>query len=325
MNFSTAQPLAPAGALPTALCADIGGSFIKFGRAFGPGEVRREAEVPTPATEWSALVGALSDLVSTWNGGAAPVPLAISTTGLFDRRTGQVSAANIPAFKGHDVVGELSGVLNRPVLIANDADCFALAEANVGTGRGHDVVFCAILGTGVGGGLVVDGKLVRGARGVTGEWGHGPIIRTEVRLPGESAPIQLPRFSCGCGQVGCADTIGGARGLERLHMHLHQTARTSHQILDAWDADDWQATRTVNLYVELLSEPLAFAVNITGASIVPVGGGLASRPRLIRRLDEAVRPHTLNRFDTPLVVPGRFLENGGLVGMSVLAAQRQAA
>ena len=319
-RFGTATSQLPS---PTAYCVDMGGSFIKFGVAFGPGDVDLREKVPTPIDSWPDLIAAMAALIKRWGSSDdAGLPLAISTTGLFNVRTGTVTAANIPCLSGHDVVSELSAYLGRPVLIANDADCFALAEANVGLGRGHDVVFCAIMGTGIGGGLVAGGRLVRGAAGVTGEWGHGPIVRTEVTLPGLTDPVRVPRFPCGCGQVGCTDTIGGARGIERLHHHLHGARATSHEILDAWELGDAAAVRTVAVFLELLSEPLAFAVNITGASIVPVGGGLASRTALIAALDQHVREHTLIRFAEPLVVPGTQVADGGLVGMSVLVEQK---
>lgn len=302
----------------TSLCADIGGSYIKFGRCYGPGEVERVDEVPTPAHDWPAFVAALASLSTRWNGAQAPIPLAISTTGLFDHRNGTVTAANLPAFAQRNVIAELSTALRRKVVIANDADTFALAEANLGIGRDHEVVFCAILGTGVGGALVVGGHNVHGHRGVIGEWGHGPIVQTEVSLA-NGEQIRIPRFACGCGQSGCTDTIGGARGIERLHLHLHGQEKTSYEILDAWEAGGTAAAVTVEIYLALLGEPLAFTVNITGASILPVGGGLAARTELIAALDQVVRTRTLNRFAEPLVRPGHFVKNGGLVGMSVLA------
>jgi N-acetylglucosamine kinase len=306
-----------------AYCADIGGSFIKFGRAYGPGMVAVEEQVPTPVASWQGFMDALAGLIARRDKSLPHLPLAISTTGLFDRRTGKVNAANIACFTDHDLVAELSAYLGRKILIANDADSFALAEANVGAGRGYDVVMSIILGTGVGGGLVTGGRLVQGAGGVTGEWGHGAIVRTRVMLPLIGEEIDIPRFGCGCGQEGCTDTIGGARGIERLHSHLTGDRRTSHDILDAWEAGDVGAARTVAVYLELLSEHLAFAVNITGAHIVPVGGGLAARTALIEGLDEAVRQRTLNRYQHALIVPGRFIKDGGLIGVSVLAAQQQ--
>lgn len=306
-----------------AFCVDIGGSFIKFGRAYGPGRIAVEAQVPTPARSWPDFEAVLAELIGRHGGDRLGVPLAISTTGLFDKRTGQVSAANIACFAGHDMAGELSHRLGRKVLIANDADSFALGEANVGAGRGHGVVMCIILGTGVGGGLVVDGRLVQGAGGVTAEWGHGAILRSEITLPRSGETLSVPRLDCGCGKKGCADTIGGARGLERLHRHLCEQECTSHQILDQWEEGGAAATRTVDVYLELLGEPLAFAVNITGASVVPVGGGLAARIRLLDALDALVRSKTLNAYPAPLIVPGHFSSNGGLIGISVLAAQQQ--
>ena len=302
-------------------CVDIGGSFIKFGRAFGPGEIAEEEKVPTPAHSWDQFRDALAGLISRHAAPGDGLPLAICTTGLFDAATGTVSAANIPGFAGHDLVSELSTHLGRKVLIANDADIFALAEANVGAGRGHDVVLAIILGTGVGGGLVVGGRLVQGPGGVTGEWGHGAIVKTHIVLPRTGEIIDMPRFSCGCGQAGCTDTIGGARGIERIHRHLTGTERTSRQIVSAWGAGDADASRTMEVYFELLAEPLAFAVNTVGATIIPVGGGLATSPELVAGLDAAVRARTLHRYTEPLIVPGHHLEHGGLVGVSILAAQ----
>lgn len=311
----------PAADEPVAFCADIGGSYIKFGRAFGAGRIRVEAQVQTPVLSWPDFRASLTDLVERHGETPARVPLAISTAGLFDPSSGQVHAANIPCLKGHDLVSELSDALQRPVLIANDADSFALAEASVGVGERHDIVFGIILGTGVGGGLAIGGRMVKGRGGVAGEWGHGAILRTELDIEGVG-PIQVPRFSCGCGRSGCVDTVGGARGLERLHRHLSGQTLDSHAILDGWEAGALDTSRTARVYVELLAEPLAFAVNILGPSIVPVGGGLAARSRLVAALDEAVRQRTLHRYGGALVVPGRFQTDGGLVGVSVLAVQR---
>ncbi len=220
---------------------------------------------------------------------------------------------------------DLAAFLERPVFAANDADCFTLAEANEGAGQGHAVTFCAIMGTGIGGGLAIDGRLVRGAGGVTGEWGHGPIICTSVEIEatpgGAPETVHMPRFSCGCGQTGCADTIGGARGIERIHQHLHGKAQSSHDILSKWLDGDPDAGRTVSVYLQLIADPLALTVNISGASIVPVGGGLASVEPLMAALDLAVRSRILNRFDRPLVVPALRMEDGGLIGAAVLGRQ----
>jgi N-acetylglucosamine kinase len=318
---TTGQPaIGSAGPAKPVFCVDIGGSFMKFAVSPAPGALVPLEKVATPAANWNDLAASLATLIErNAQAGDAASPLALSIAGLIDPRTGVATSANIPCITGRRISDELSGILGRPVLAANDADCLTLAEANEGVGRGHVVVFCAIMGTGIGGGLAIDGRLVRGAGGVTGEWGHGPILNTTVEIDGKT--LHIPRFSCGCGQSGCVDTIGGARGIERLHHFLHGCEETSYRILEDWQADEAKAARTVAVYLELIADPLALSVNVTGASIVPVGGGLASVTPLIDALDRAVRKRILNRFNHPLVTPALRQEDGGLVGAAVLGHQ----
>ena len=205
--------------------------------------------------------------------------------------------------------------MGRAVRVANDADCFALAEAGAGAGRGHRIVFGAILGTGVGGGLVIEGRIVNGAGGFAGEWGHGPVAATRAGDP----PVDLPHLPCGCGLSGCVDTVGGARGMERLHRHLHGATRPSTAIVEAWLAGDPAARRTIEVQIDLLAGPLALVVNVVGADIVPVGGGLGQVKEFVARLDAEVRKRILRPTDRPLVVPGEILPEAGLVGAALLA------
>jgi N-acetylglucosamine kinase len=302
-------------------CIDIGGSFMKFALSPAPGVLVPLDRVATPADDWESFASAIAGLLDRHSGSApAGAPLALSIAALVDPRDGVATSANIPCITGRRIALDLAALLGRPVVAANDADCLTLAEANEGAGRGHSVVFCAIMGTGIGGGLAIDGRLVRGAGGVAGEWGHGPILNTSIEIEGRT--LHIPRFSCGCGQSGCVDTIGGARGIERLHGFLHGGDETSHGIIELWQAGDEKAKLTVAAYLELVADPLALVVNVTGASIVPVGGGLGSVTPLIEALDRAVRKRILNRFDRPLVVPAARQEDGGLVGAAVLGHQR---
>jgi N-acetylglucosamine kinase len=300
------------------LCADIGGSFIKFGISRQPGHVEELDRVPTPRERWQDLADALQHLADRADP-ARSLPLGLSVAGLVDPVSGLGLSANVPAFMGLPIAQAMASVAHRQVFAANDADCLTLAEANDGAGRGYSVVFCVILGTGVGGGLAIDGRIVRGAGGVTGEWGHGPAMNTSVVINGETRFV--PRFSCGCGQSGCIDTIGAARGMERLHKLFHGHDLTSHQIIGDWQAGEAKAGETIDAYLQLVADPLAVAVNTVGAFIVPVGGGLASAGALITALDEAVRARILHRLDRPLLVPAVRREDGGLAGAAVLARQ----
>ncbi len=297
-------------------CADIGGSFIKFGVSRRAGDVEECASVPTPAS-WAEVVTTLQALMARYGGDLPPrTPLALSTAGLISPQSGELLSVNIPALTGRPLAAALSAALDRPVSAANDADCFVLAEAHAGHGQGLPVVAGIILGTGVGGGLVIDGRLVRGHGGVTGEWGHGAITRTELAIGGKT--YHVPRRPCVCGQTGCLDTLGGARGLEWLHRHFHQQDRTSMQVVEGWRTQRPDAALTVNAWLQLVAEPLALLVNILGPSKIVVGGGLASAAPLIAALDAQVRAGVLHHYRHPLVVPGKFLARGGLVGASVL-------
>lgn len=291
-------------------CFDIGGSAIKHAAATADGRIGALQRVPTPAHDFAAFTAAMQAQIAA--GGPAR-GVAISIAGVVDPVDGRIKCANIPCIDGRLLADDLRAALKLPVWIINDADSFALAEAQAGAGRGHANVFGLILGTGVGGGLVVDGRLVNGPGGFAGEWGHGPVV---------APPPGMPRFPCGCGQTGCLDTVGGARGLERLHLALHQQSLDSHAIVKAWQAGDTAAERTVACWADLLRGPLAMLVNTVGAAILPVGGGLANSAPLIARLDAAVRAAILRKTDAPIIVPGQSGPEPGLIGAAWLGLDK---
>ncbi|WP_103257687.1 ROK family protein [Tabrizicola aquatica] len=281
------------------LAFDIGGSRIKA--AVWDGALRPVGEVATPAGDLAAFTAAIAGFAA----GRAVTGIAISIAGVVDPASGVGTVANIPAIDGLALGPALRAATGVPVLVLNDADCFALAEAFHGAGRGHGTVLGVILGTGVGGGLVIGGRVVTGAGGYAGEWGHGPVIRGEFAL------------HCGCGQVGCIDTIGGARGLERLHLKRTAELLGSEAIIAGWIAGEAEAGETMALWRELVAGPLAMAVNLVGADVLPVGGGLSRAPGLVRYLDEAVRVRILRRTTGPLLVPAECGADAGLLGAAM--------
>lgn len=294
------------------LCFDIGGSAIKSAYAYAPDDVRPQARMPTPLTDFDAFAAVLRDAIVT----APQVPerIAISIAGVLDPDTGVARVANIPCLSGRALHDDLEQALGLPVDLANDADCFALAEATVGAGRGHDVVMGVILGTEIGGGVVVRGQLINRA-GFAGEWGHGPVAQRVLGDP----QITLPAFPCGCGISGCLDAICGARALEMLHSHIHPAETLdSHAIITGWQAGAASAVRTMAIWIELLAGPLAMVQNLLGAGVMPVGGGLAKAAPVVTALDQAVRALTLRRIDRPLLVPAECRVEPGLIGAAIL-------
>ncbi len=291
---------------------DIGGSAIKGGFARSESDITVLPRRLTPGQNFDAFVTVLRDIIA--EAPEKPEGIAISIAGVVDPDSQILTCANIHCLHGRKLGSDLQAALGYPVLIANDADCFAMAEAVSGAGRGHRIVFGAILGTGVGGGLVADGRLVNASGGFAGEWGHGPIVAAFAGNP----PIAIPAYPCGCGQTGCVDTVGGARGMERLHALLHHTDLSSEEIVGLWLGGDSAAAATIDVYVDLVAPPLALTVNITGATIVPVAGGLSNVEPLLERLDLAVRQRILRKFDRPLVVRSQCRIEPGLIGAAVL-------
>jgi N-acetylglucosamine kinase len=296
-------------------CFDIGGSAIKSAVATADGRIGALHRVPTPTHDFAAFTAAMRALIAA---GGVSRGVAISIAGVIDPGDGRIKCANIPCIDGRTLAADLAAALELPAWIINDADSFALAEAMAGAGRGHANVFGLILGTGVGGGLVFQGRLIGGPGGLAGEWGHGPVAAQFAGTP----PEAIPRFRCGCGQTGCLDTVGGARGLERLHLALHKQALDSREIIAAWQAGDAGAERTIACFIDLLSGPLAMLVNTLGASILPVGGGLANSLPLLARLDQAVRAAILRKTEAPIIVPGQSGAEPGLIGAAWLGLEK---
>jgi N-acetylglucosamine kinase len=294
-------------------CLDIGGSGIKGAVARSPSQIDVLGRLRTPLDDFEAFVRTIGEVLALSPAPAGSI-VSIAITGVIDPSTGVIKCANIPCIDGRTLAADLSARLGRPVVIGNDADLFALAEAGAGAGQGHTIVFGVILGTGVGGGLVIDGKVVTGPGGYAGEWGHAPVAATRVLDP----PIELPRLACGCGQQGCVDTLGGARGLERLHRHLGGSNSNSVEIVSAWEGGDRAASRTIDAFMEIVAAPLALVINVVGAGSVPVGGGLAKSRALVERLDREVRARILRKTTGPLVVPAALAVEPGLVGAAIL-------
>lgn len=282
------------------LAFDIGGSRIRAA-AWDGACLRPLGEVPTPLGDKAAFTQAIAAFAAGQNARG----IAISIAGVVDPVSGVGKVANIPAIDGLALGPELEAALGLPVLVLNDADCFALAEAQQGAGRGHASVFGVILGSGVGGGLVIGGRVVTGVGGYAGEWGHGPVIRGDYAFP------------CGCGQVGCVDTVGSARGMERLHRARAGEDLRSEDIVARWQAGDTTASATLALWRDLVAGPLSMVLNVVGASIVPVGGGLSRAPGLVAYLDEAVRARVLRATHAALVVPAECGADGGILGAAM--------
>jgi len=254
---------------------DLGGTKIAAVALDDAGGERARLRVDTPrdyAGTLAALAGVVAALDGGEAGGATRAGVGLSLPGVVDPAAGTVRAANLPWLNGRPLAGDLAARLGRPVRLANDANCFALSEAVDGAAAGAAVVFGVVLGTGVGGGLVVDGRILNGANALAGEWGHTPL---PWRREEDGAPEP-----CGCGRAGCVETLLSGGGLARLHARRTGEALPGPEIAARAVAGDAAARATLDHFADALARALAVLIDIVDPDAIVVGGGLSGLPGL---------------------------------------------
>jgi fructokinase len=295
---------------------DYGGTKIE-GIVLGPeGEERARARVPTPRHDYDGGLKAIRKLMlhlEAMAGGPVST-VGIGVPGSVDRVTGRVSMGNSTWLHGRDLRGDLAAVLDRPVKVANDANCFALSEAVDGGGSGAPVVFGIILGTGVGGGLVVHGRLVEGVNAVGGEWGHIPL--PSPRDDERPGPL------CSCGHPGHTEAWlsgpGFAADYARRRGIPPADAPRAPEIVALAQAGDPLAEETLARFEDRLGRSLAVVVNVIDPDVIVVGGGLSNVARFYQSVPALIAPHVFgDRFNTRLV-PNLHGDSSGVRGAAWL-------
>lgn len=253
---------------------DLGGTKIEGAVITPKNRIVMRRRVATPAGNAEATIAAVRDLVlslETEIGGPARTGRAsvgICTPGSPSPQDGRLRNSNSTCLNGLPLEKLLTDALQRPVRIANDADCLALSEATDGAAARCSPVFGVILGTGVGGGLIVDGKLVRGPHGITGEWGHNsvPWSRDDER-PG---PL------CYCGRRGCIETYLSGPALARDHLLHSGQALTPEEVFARADGGDRDAKASLARYLDRLARSISAMINLIDPEVVVLGGGLSN-------------------------------------------------
>ena len=256
---------------------DLGGTKIAGVVLDASGiEVCRE-RVATPQGDYQLTLQALVGLVATLEAKAGQqCSVGIGMPGSASRATGLVKNSNSVCLNGQPLHRDLEVLLDRPLRFANDADCFALSEAADGAAAGAAVVFAVIIGTGTGGGLVVNRQLVSGPNGIAGEWGHNPLPWPQ--------PDELPGPACYCGRQGCIETWLSGPGLARDHQQTHGVSMDAMTVAHCAELGDTRAAATMQRYVDRMARALASVINIVDPDVIVLGGGVSN----YKRLTEAV-------------------------------------
>jgi len=271
---------------------DVGGTKIEAIGLASDGTIRARRRVDAPRGDYERTVKTLVDLVEAIEldtGERGSVGLGIP--GTISPATGWIKNANSTWLNGQPLDRDLSRALNRPVRLANDANCFALSEATDGAAAGAGVVFGVIIGTGCGGGVVVHGRLLTGANAVAGEWGHNGLP-----WPDES---EWPGPPCYCGRQGCIETFLSGRGMQAAYGDSSLTAR---EIAESAAKGDARAGAAIERYATRLAKGLASVINVLDPDVVVLGGGLSNIDALYERVPQLWRDWVFSdRVDTRLV------------------------
>ena len=236
--------------------------------------------------------------------------VGVGTPGALSPATGRIKNANSTWLNGRPLAVDLERRLERAVTLANDANCFALSEAVDGAGRDARVVFGVILGTGVGGGIVVERRVLVGPNAIAGEWGHNPLpwMRDD----------EWPGRVCYCGRRGCIETFLSGPGLAADHARETGRADPPEAIVAAAAAGDPAAAATLTRYVDRLARGLATVVNLLDPDVIVLGGGLSDLPELAPRVRAALAGYVFSDTVSTRIVRHRHGASSGVRGAAWL-------
>jgi len=274
---------------------DLGGTKIE-GLALGDdGRELDRRRIPAPRGNYDDTVRAVVDLVAAIEhvtGASGSVGVGIP--GAISPATGFIKNANSTWLNGRPLADDLSRALGRPVRLANDANCFALSEATDGAAAGAAVVFGVIIGTGTGGGLVVQGRLVVGANAIGGEWGHNPLPAPE--------DDERPGPPCYCGRFGCIETFLSGPGLSRDYLRLGGDDVPAMEVAARADRGEPHAVACLERYERRFARAIGSIINVVDPDVIVLGGGLSNIARLYDRVPALWGPCVFSdRVDTRLV------------------------
>lgn len=294
---------------------DMGGTKIEFCAFDTDHNQLIQKRVPTPRDDYQALLDTIVTLALDADAKLGCKGLiGIGIPGMPNRETGAVFTANVPAAMGKQLAVDLEKRLNRPIRIDNDANCFALSEAWDGEFRQYPSVLGIILGTGVGGGLVINGKNFTGNSYIAGEFGH-------LRLPVDALEIlgrDIPRVHCGCGHYGCIENYISGRGFEWVYHHFYQEPLSAQIIIERYRANEAKAIEHVERFLDLLAVCLANILTIIDPHLVVIGGGLSNFDEMYPLLPERIKPHLLSAAKVPCIEKARWGDSGGVRGAAFL-------
>ena len=299
---------------------DIGGTKIELAVFNSQLEKQYSERVETPKTSYEDLLNAIVNLVKKADekfGCKGSVGLGIP--GFVNQSTGIAEITNIRVADNKPILLDLSALLGREVRAENDANCFALSEAWDAENAQYPSVLGLILGTGFGGGFVINGKIHSGQTGMAGELGHLQLNYHALKLLGwDNAPI----YQCGCGNIACLDTYLSGRGFEMLYRDLKGESLSAKDIIQRFYSEDKSAVDFVGVFIELAAISIGNIITAFDPHLIVLGGGLSNFDYLYEALPKALPAHLMRTAKVPVIKKAKYGDSGGVRGAAALFLSR---
>jgi predicted NBD/HSP70 family sugar kinase len=294
---------------------DLGGTKVEgaiLKSALQPDVLFRDRLSTEAEKGYDHILGQIKKVVDQMEAkaGFKPAQIGIATPGTLDPILGTMKNCNSTSLNGKPLKADLEKLLGAKIKMANDANCFALAEANMGVVKEKypkaKVVFGVILGTGVGGGIVVDGKAISGLQGIAGEWGHNFLDESGG--------------ACYCGKSGCVEKILSGPNLERYYESVTGNKKSLKDIVTSAANQEEAAAKTMKRLTRFFGQAISVVINILDPDVIVIGGGVGNIDLIYSEGVEALRKHVFNnRLDTPIVKPN-LGDSAGVFGAAYLVA-----
>jgi fructokinase len=289
---------------------DLGGTKIEAVSLDQNGREHFRKRVRSPRGDYPGTLDAVAALVAEAEAAAGAATVGIGIPGAISPATGLIKNANSTWLNGRPLAEDLAVRLARPVRLANDANCLALSEAADGAAAGEQIVFAVIIGTGTGGGVVVDGRAIVGANAIGGEWGHNPMPWPEEG--------EWPGPGCYCGRTGCIETFLSGPGLSRDYERTTGQRLEAITIAERACAADPDASAALDRYERRLARALASVINILDPNVIVVGGGLSNIDRLYTRVPALWGEYVFSDHVATRMVKAAYGDSSGVRGAAWL-------
>ncbi len=290
---------------------DLGGTKIEVVVLDNQHNIIDRKRSPTPSQNYTAIISEIKELIDSCVGQiSCHYTIGIGIPGILSATTGLVKNANLQCLIGKPFDRDLSTALESPVKISNDANCFTLSEAVDGAAKGYRTVFGVIIGTGTGGGIVINGNVLSGKNSIAGEWGHNP-------LPWPNSQ-EIPGQKCYCGKFGCIETFLSGSGMVFDYHSVSKKKITTEEIVKLAENDNLVAKNVLYRYIDRLARSLAMIINVLDPDVIVLGGGLSNISSLYHEIPDCWGQYIFSNDVKTLLKQAEFGDSSGVRGAAWL-------